>query len=52
MCREWRAKPAADKTWPNLKLDMKAAHLNLMMIMDTGGYGAHQAEEIDDANQT
>ena len=53
-CREWRAKPAANKTWTNLKLDMKAAHLdlNLTMTMDTGGYGAHQAEKIDKANQT
>ena len=50
-CCEWGAKPAADKTWPNLKLDMKAAHLdlNLTLTTDTGGYGANQAEEIDEA---
>ena len=49
-CRDWRAKPAADKTWNNLKLEMKAAHLdlNLTLTTDTGGYGAHQAEEIDE----
>ena len=55
-CREWRAKPAAHKTWINLKIDMKVAQLDLGVTTttDTGGYGANQAEEQDihDANQT
>ena len=54
-CRDWRAKPAADKTWANLKIHMKAAHLDLGLTTttDTGGYGANQAakQAIDDANQ-
>ena len=54
--REWRAKPVDNKTWANLKLDMKATHLDLGLTTttETGGYGAHQAEEqaIDDATQT
>ena len=37
-CREWRAKPAANKTWTNLKLDMKTAHLDLGLTMTTAGY--------------
>ena len=46
-CRDWRAKPVADKTWINLKIHMKAAHLDLGLTTttDTGGYGANNAEE-------
>ena len=55
-CCEWRAKPAANKTWTKLKLDIKATNLDLglTVMMDTAGYGAHQAEEqaINEANQT
>ena len=42
-CRDWRAKPVADKTWINLKIHMKAAHLDLGLstTTDTGGYGAN-----------
>ena len=56
-CHEWYAKPAADKTWTNLKSNMKAAHLDLlgltMMTAGTGGYGANNAEEqaTEDATQ-
>ena len=54
-CRKWGAKPAANKTWTQLKLDIKAAHLDLGLTTttQTGGYGAHKAEEqaIDDATQ-
>ena len=28
-CREWRAKPVANKTWADLKINMKAAQLDL-----------------------
>ena len=37
-CHEWHAKPTADKTWTNLKIAMKAAHLDLglTIMTDTG----------------
>ena len=54
-CHEWHAKLAAEKTWTNLKSNMKAAHLDigLTMMADTGGYGANNAEEqaTEDATQ-
>ena len=34
-CRDWCARPVVDKTWINLKIHMKAAHLDLGMTITT-----------------
>jgi hypothetical protein len=50
-CRDWRAKPEADKTWANFKVDMKLAHLDLRLAPTSGsaGYRANHGAANTDA---
>jgi hypothetical protein len=48
-CRDWRAKPEAEKTWNNFRDDFKRAHLDLRLATTSGsaGYqGNHAQQEV------
>jgi hypothetical protein len=49
-CREWRAKPRLEQTWPHLKTHFKAAHLDLRLGATTGsaGYRANHTDTNTD----
>ena len=38
-CRDWRGRPKIERTWPNLKTDFKAAHLDLRLCTTAGAAG-------------
>lgn len=38
-CRDWRAKPDADKTWQNFKIEFKIAHLDARESATSGNHG-------------
>jgi hypothetical protein len=47
-CREWRQKPALDKTWTNFKSDFTIAHNDHRKMQSTtaNGAGYHQANSV------
>ena len=40
-CRDWRGRLKIERTWPNLKNDLKAAHIDLRLCTTAGASGFH-----------
>jgi hypothetical protein len=52
-CRNWRRRPAFEKTWNNFKLDVSEAHQDLQQIQATSqGSGYHGANSAQDSFAT